>query len=130
MAKAFLLVVVIGTVLLILAATSRSDSPTTSSGPSSQGMPSSEETTVPLGPNPPRHPHLAYDVGPPAAVWQYDDLTSAERAIIDRTAEDPGWQNVHAAYSNAAAQQFERARSAMANFRLGLSDLGEIGVVP
>lgn len=119
-------VVVAGVVLF--AASSRSDSP--SPGASASPMPASEETTVPLGPNPPRHPHLPYDVGTPAADWQYDDLNSAEQAIVDRAAADPGWQNVHAAYSNAAAQQFERARSAMAELRLGLSDLGAIGVVP
>lgn len=115
--------------VLLFAATSRSDSPTPN-GPASSGWPASEETTVPLGPNPPRHPHTPYDVGPPGAVWEYDDVTTPERAIIDRAAEDTGWHNVHAAYSNAAAQHFDRARSAMAEFRLGLSNLGEIGVVP
>lgn len=128
MRRPIALVAVSFCVLFVGVATSRSDAPSPT-GPAPAGMPSSEPATEPLGPNPPRDPLTTYDVGPASAVWQYDDLAPAEQAIVDKAANDTEWQTVNAVYTAAAAEQFERARTAMAEHRLGLADL-EVGVVP
>jgi len=114
--------------LLLVAATSRSD--TTPPESTSPGMPTSEPASAPLGTTPRWLPFTSYDSGPQEGTWSYDALSATERAAVDGLDPDgahgPGVQAIYAA---AAEEQFERSAGALAQFRLGLENLGDIGVV-
>lgn len=129
MGKAFWLVVGMASVLLV-AATSRSDDLSTTEQPPPT-LDFSEPATVPLGPNPPRDPFTPYDPGPASTVWQYDDLSPADQAAVDREEQDAtSWSSIHAIYGAALVQRSAEAAAQMAQSRLGLQGLDQTGVVP
>ena len=78
---------------------------------------------------PPRDPFAPYAHGSPAP-WEYDDLTAAEQAIIDRGVDTSSWDPVHAAFNAATIQQAQEVATEAAAIALGVSDLTSIGVVP
>lgn len=126
--KRILLVVATAGGLLLVAATSRSD--TTPVEITSPGMPTSEPASVPLGATPRWLPFTPYDSGPPSATWSYDVLSATEKAVVDGLNPDGAHgSGVQAIYAAAAEEQFERSAGALAQFRLGLENLGDIGVV-
>lgn len=115
--------------VMIVGATSRSDD----LGTATEAPPSidlSFPAKVPLGPNPPRDPNTPYDVGPPDAVWSYEQLSPADKAVADRGRDTTGWQAVHDEYAAASAQRAETSKAELAAALLGLQGLGDTGVVP
>lgn len=115
-------------VLVVAAATSRSEAP-----PADEESPPALETTnpatAPLGPNPPHAPSTLYDQGPPSAVWERSALTAAERASVDHDDQND-WRKVHDAYQSAIDHAAKDAPARMAQARLGLAGLDDVGVVP
>jgi hypothetical protein len=57
-------------------------------------------------------------------------LSPAEQAVVDRGRNVAGWQQIHSAYGEAAAELGERARSEAAARQLGIPDVALQGVVP
>lgn len=94
-----------------------------------------EPTTYPpIMPNPgdeqpPRDPFTPYAHGSPAP-WQYDDLTPAEQAVVDRGVDTTSFEPVHAAFRAASIEQALAAAADAAGIALGVPDLSAIGVVP
>ena len=113
--------------LVIAAATSESDSQTTVQP---TGMATSEPATTPLGTGPRLEPFSPYDTGPAEGVWQYDDMSTADKAIVDRApSEDEARQRVNDVYAGAAGEAFDKAMADLALRRLGLDGIDDVGVV-
>lgn len=94
-----------------------------------------EPTTLPpTTPNPgderpPRDPFTPYGIGPTTG-WAYDDLTVAEKSVVDRGVDTNNWTPVHSAYNAATIQQAHAVANKVAAVALGVPDLASIGVVP
>lgn len=94
------------------------------------GIPTSEPTSEPLGTTPRWEPQMPYESGPPEALIRYEDLSEAERTVIDRLRQDEQReQQVLSVYAAAEAERFDEAMSLQAAYRLGLADLADVGVV-
>jgi len=128
MGKMSWLVVVAVAVLLVASRSQSDDLGTTTEAPPSVDL--SFPAKAPLGPNPPRGPNAPYDVGPPEAVWSYDQLSPADKAVADRGRDTTAWQAVHDEYAAASEERAEITKAEMAAQLLGLHALGATGVVP
>ena len=83
---------------------------------------------IPGSEQPMRDPFTPYEIGK-GAGWTLDDLTPDEQDVALRgVAVNP--QAVQDAYADAARDLAERARAEHPAAELGISKLGEIGVVP
>lgn len=69
-------------------------------------------------------------MGPPEAVWTYEQLSPADKAVADLGRDTSGWDAIHEEYAAASAQQAEISKAEMAAMLLGLNALGNMGVVP
>jgi hypothetical protein len=78
---------------------------------------------------PMRDPFTPYDIGGAAAAWRLEDLTAEERVVAQRGLDDDQ-QAVQDAYAEAARDMATRARAESAATKLGIQQLGQIGVVP
>ncbi len=125
--------------VLFVTATSRSDVASPSLDPAAAvGTPIDEPITgAPITPapgtattTPPKDPFAPYDVGPASAIWSYQDLAPAERAVVDRGLDTTGWDETNAAFSTASGEQAKRAAAAAAANQLGVAGLAATGVVP
>lgn len=127
MFKLILCVCVLGGVLLV-ASTSRSDDlGSTTEVPPTVDL--SSPATVPLGPNPPPDPFTPFDIGPPEAAWSYEQLSPADKAVVDRGCEPAGSQADIDAYNAVLQQQAADANARMTARMLGVDGLGDVGVV-
>lgn len=115
---------------LVLVAAGSGSSESSEPAQASPGIATSWPATVPVGPNPPRPPGMPYDVGPASAAWRYEDLSAAERALVDAGRNTSAWDGPNAIYQQAAEQAAEEALARDANQQLGIGGLGPIGVVP
>lgn len=91
-------------------------------------MPTSEPATEPMGNGPRWEANAPYASGPGAT--DYDHLPPADKAIADKInteAEERG--AVLSIYAASAQQDFEKGITKLAQLRLGLEQLDEIGVV-
>ncbi len=77
----------------------------------------------------PKDPFQPYDTGPGAA-WTYNDLSPADRAVVDKNRDASQWGPVHAAFNTAVAEQAQRAAASSAASQLGVLDLALTGVIP
>ena len=92
-------------------------------------------TGTPIKPNkgsesPPVDRFALHDPGPPEAIWKYEDLTPAERRVVDRGRDVSGWANIHAQYNAALQERQPLIRASAAASQLGAHDLATLGVVP
>ncbi len=132
--RSILLVVAVCSVLLV-AATSRSDSPASTTSPS-VGLPEPEPTLEPpvvpaAGSAVAQHdPFRPYDIGPSNAAWAYEALTPEEQGTADRGAEATGWDTINNGYAAAVRGRSVKARAQAAAQRLGIDHLGDTGVIP
>lgn len=79
--------------------------------------------------SPMKNPFVPYDPGPPEALWKYEDLNAAEKAVVDRgRLED--FSSIHAGYNVAIKLRSQQAIAEAAAIKLGISDLATTGVVP
>ena len=137
MKRYLLLTAIIGLLIIFAVSTSRGDGgePIDDVGDS---PPLDDDATEPItgsavmpqkgAETPIKDPFTPYDIGGPAAAWQYEHLTDEEKAVVDHgKADDPS--AVQAAYADAAAGIAEAARARSATIQLGIDGLGE-GVVP
>lgn len=140
MGKSLVLSVLMFGVLLV-AATSRSDSgapdpaptqtPSLPNAAAEEPITGSPAVSAP-GDSRPRHdPFKPYDIGPPGTkTWSYNDLSSAEKAYADRNRNPGKWAQIGAAYAHAATDRAHNAAGAAAAHQLGVGNLGATGVVP
>lgn len=128
MGKAFWLSIAMLCVLLVAATSGGDDLGTATEAPPSIDL--SFPAKAPLGPNPPRGPNAPYDIGPPEAVWSYDQLSPTDKAVADRGRDTTGWEAVHDEYAAASEEGAEISKAEIAAMRLGLHALGHTGVVP
>jgi hypothetical protein len=120
--------------LLLIAATSRSD--VAPANPPLEPTPIDEPITgTPITPAPgtestvpPKDPFAPYDPGP--GTWAYEDLSAEERALADRGRDTTGWTEINGAFANASKEQAQRAAAAAAATQMGVSNVGDTGVVP
>ncbi|MDX2092444.1 MAG: hypothetical protein SFX73_31565 [Kofleriaceae bacterium] len=114
----------------VVASTSRSDDlgPTTETPPS---VDLSFPATVPQGPNPP-HDMVTqpFDIGPPQAAWSYEQLSAAEKAVVDHGRQPLGAQADLDAYNAAMAKLAAQSNAVMSARMLGVDGLGDVGVIP
>lgn len=76
-------------------------------------------------------PSEPYDIGPPEHAWKLSQLSSEERAAVERgRAAGLARAGMQEAITLAAKEQSKRARAEAAQHQLGIDNLGEIGVVP
>lgn len=135
MSKTFI-VSSIAVLVTVWAVSSHSDS--TPSLPTITPIPSSSPepiTGTPLVPKPgsemPIPDRFApHDPGPPESLWKYEDLTPAERRVVDRGRDTTGWRGVHDAYRTAVIERQPQIRAQVAASQLGAHDLLTLGVVP
>ena len=118
--------------LLLATATSRSDSSPPSLPPSAESEPITGTAVDPApGSETQRHdPFTPYDVGDPAGTWSYNQLTAAEKAIVDKGRDTSGMVPVHAAFGAAVAERAQTAAATSAEHQLGIDNLETLGVVP
>lgn len=117
--------------VMVFAATSRGDDAPAQEP--SQPPPSVDLSLPPPNPLPeqrPRSPHDPYDIGPPEAVWRYEQLSAKDQEVLDRGRDTSAWEPVLDVYAQAAAEQAEQAQARMAAAFLGIDGLNELGVVP
>jgi hypothetical protein len=131
MHKIFLLIASVGFVLALFISNSRGDVE-----PIDEPVDDTTEpiTGEPVTPNPGseqpmRDPFTPYDIGGAAAAWSLEDLTAEERVVVLRGIDD-NQQEVQDAYAEAARDMATRARAQSAAIKLGIQQLGQIGVVP
>jgi|HubBroStandDraft_6_1064221.scaffolds.fasta_scaffold1554334_1 hypothetical protein len=80
-------------------------------------------------------PFTPYSTGPapseqtPKPTWSYDDLTPAEKVVVDKGRDTTGWDKVHEAYGRASAERARIAQQQAAQLEIGLDDLGHAGVI-
>lgn len=134
MPKGVLLAVVLFTIVLV-AATSRSDSPTRPPPSLPQAAAAEPISGTPAvsaaGPTARGHePFTSYEAGPPGTkTWTPSDLPPGERAA--RTADPAQTAHVASAFAAAAAERAHQAAGESAAHQLGIvDDLGATGVVP
>ena len=83
-----------------------------------------------------KDPFKPYDIGPsaldksPKPTWSRSDLTAAERAVADKGTDVTGWDTIHNAFGQAAAERAHEAAASSAASQLGVDNLGTTGVVP
>jgi hypothetical protein len=70
-----------------------------------------------------------HDPGPPESLWKYEDLTPAERRVVDRGRDTAAWRGVHDAYRAAIVERQPKLRAQIAASQLGAHDLMTLGVV-
>lgn len=114
--------------VMLIAATSRSDELGTTDRPPSVDL--SAPPTEPVVHAPTHDPFAPFDVGPPAGVWSYDQLSPEEKAVVDRGRDTAEWARVNEGYNAAIRQQTAQSNAAMAGRMLGLTNAVEAGVVP
>ena len=73
---------------------------------------------------------LSFSFGPPEAAWSYEQLSSEEKAIVDRGRDTTAWQQVNDLYAGAAREHAKEAEATLAARMLQIDDLGDLGVVP
>ena len=124
------LLLIVGCVvgLAFVAKASRSDDlgSTTESPPN---VDLSSPATVSLGPNPPHDPFTPFDTGPPEASWSYEQLSPADRVVVDRGRQPAGRQAEIDAYNASLKDLAAEANARMAARMLGIDGLGDVGVV-
>lgn len=76
-----------------------------------------------------RDPFTPYDPGPPEALWRYEQLSTAEKAVVDRGRDTTAWRGIHGAYGAAVRERVPALRAQAAASQLGAHDLPLIGVV-
>jgi len=101
-----------------------------SSGGSGSPLPEATADQPPPGVATPFDPFTLHDVGPPGRVWQYEDLSADEQAVVDLGFETDAWGDAQQVLAAAAAQQFPAIAARRAQLLLGVSDLANAGVVP
>jgi len=74
-------------------------------------------------------PGTNYDPGPESALWRYNDLSSDEKAYVDRN-KTANAQGVQDSYATAARDLAQRAAAEAAEHQLGLEESGSTGVIP
>ena len=99
--------------VLLLAATSRSDTPT----PGATGAPSQRPSSKITPPD-------------PAALWSDESLSAVDRAIAQRGRDPEPWKAVHAGFAAGASELEQRAIAENAQHQLGAENLEMTGVVP
>ena len=102
---------------------------TVSSSRGDETQPSSvatSDTTAGSGPSFPAF--QPYGVGPPEAIWTYEDLTADERVVADR-GRSVDYSAVHDGYKAAVQLRSQKASADAAARKLGIETL-ETGIVP
>lgn len=98
------------------------------SGDELPSMPTSEPATEPMGTGTRWEANTPYASGPGAI--DYDQLAAADKAIADKiNAEADERGAVLSIYAASAQQDFERGMTKLAQLRLGLEQLDQIGVI-
>jgi hypothetical protein len=130
-----LIAVAAAAVIIATAASSRSDTPGAESSTTPSGSPPETITGSPVAPTPgdetPMHdPFTLYEHNQPAGTeWTYNQLTAAERVVVDRgLASDSS--GVNDAYARVSRQRTQAAQAEAAATRLGVDNLNSTGVVP
>lgn len=119
--------------VLLVAATSRSDSAATTGLPDpTLPEPTLEAPVMPTSgsANAQRDPFKSFDIGGAAAAWTYEELKPEEQDIADRGTEVTGWNTIHNRYASAVREQGLKGRARAAARHLGMDDLSHAGVVP
>lgn len=120
--------------LVVFARHSRSDSSDEDLGPdpSFPLPPPQQDPATPAPPGTPGHhePFTPYDVGPASAVWRYEDLSVAEKEVVDLGRDVSAWAASQDAMVAAVKEQARIEAAIIAQRQLGLGDLGDTGVVP
>lgn len=132
--KTLVFAILLATVVLFAGA-SRSDAgdPEELTTDSSFPLPPVEQTNSPAPPpNTPRphEPFTQYDVGPPEAIWHYDDLSAAEKETADLGRDVSGWKASQDLLVQSMKEQARQSAAMQAQHQIGLGDLGDTGVVP
>jgi len=133
--KRLLNAVVIG-VTAFAASTSWSDVSTSNQPASPEPVTDTPSKSTQGDESPSRDPFQPYGIGSgpdaktPKPFWSYGDLTPAEQAVVDKGRDSARWPAIHDAYNTGVAELAQRAASAAAVSRLGVSDLALTGVVP
>jgi hypothetical protein len=134
----YLFIFVAGCVFAWAASSSRSSAADAGNGSgdtSNPGEPITGEPAVPNEPpaSVPKNPFEPYGIGETTVdsnpAWSYEQLSDAERVVVDRGRDASGWSAVHETYKAAAALRAAEAQAQAAAIQLGLQNLGE-GVVP
>jgi hypothetical protein len=81
-------------------------------------------------PTPPPPLFAPTDPGPADALWSYNKLSQQEQAVIDRNNSQTGWDSVNNAFGAAVKERAGQAAAQSAALQLGISNLGNQGVVP
>ena len=125
-------------VVLITAATSHSDSATQPTLPTS--APAEPITGTAFTPTAsgqaPRDPFTPYSIGPatgdtsPKPWLTYEDMTPAQKAVIDKGRDVTNSQPSLDAFAQAATERAHQAAGEAAQHQLGLDEVAATGVVP
>lgn len=129
MAKSLLIATCIAFVLLLFAATSRSDVADPSAGLDAESI-AAPITPKPGNEAPPRDPFTPYGVGGSQAEWRYEDLTDEEKEVADRGHETDAWGATHEVWEHALQERSRGARAEIAGRQLGVQNLSSLGVLP
>jgi hypothetical protein len=134
MKRNLLLTGIIGLLIVFAVSVSRGDNPPIDE----VGDSPVDDTTEPItgtavmpqqgSENPMKDPFTPYDIGGAAAAWNYDDLTDAEKAVVDHGRADDQTA-VQAAYAEASMAAADAAKAQSAQIQIGADLLGD-GVVP
>lgn len=78
-----------------------------------------------------KKPSEPYDVGPPDHVWKYEQLSTEEKAAVERgRAAGAARAGKDLGITIGVKEQSRRARAEAAQHQLGLDNLSAIGVAP
>jgi len=114
--------------VLLLSSSVRGQSEMDSEGHDLPSMPTSEPATEPLGSAHRWEANAPYEHGPGAT--DYDHLAAADKAIADEIKGEANERGaVLAVYAASAQQDFDKQTTELAQHRLGLEQLDQIGVV-
>src|SRR5262249_41651035 len=116
--------------ILLVAATSRSDvavdtSTTTTGGTGADAPPEpitgAPAVSAPGGESVVKDPFAPYDIGSGGA-WSYQQLTPAERAVVDKGLDTTGWDKVNNGFAQASRELAKQAAADSAAAQLGVED--------
>lgn len=96
----------------------------TTSLPDSQVMPVPGDETVRT------NPFVLHDPGPEIGHWKYENLTTEEKAVVDRGRTRPNAAAIHDAYNAGVREANDHASATAAANELQVGELETIGVVP
>ncbi len=125
--------------LIVGVAKSRSD--TTTPPPSLPSSAPAEPITGSADPvqamgTPAHDPFTPSPIGPapgdksPKPFWSYEDVSPAQKAVIDRGRDTTGAQASLDVYAAAAAERAKQAAADAALNQLGVGNVASVGVVP